>query len=117
MAVKSARIQLSVAAGASNVQALAGNDLEFLTKPSLVSYYIGQSATGLTLNIKADTNTILAGASPNVVAAAGRLIDPDDRVIDGVVLPAGTRNKIEVSNPTGGALTLSALVVVDELVL
>lgn len=115
MAIKSSRLQTSVAAGATAVQILVGQDIEFLTQPSIVSFFAGQSATGLSIVIKADSQQLLPPAAPNVVAAAGRLIDPDDMLVNGIVLPAGTRLKIEATNPTGGALTLSSLVVVDEL--
>lgn len=115
--IKTSRLQTSVAAGATAAQILVGADIEFLTQPSIVSFFAGQSATGLEITIKADSNVILPSASPNIVAAAGRLIDPDDMLVNGVVLPAGTRLKIEATNPTGGALTLSTLVVVDELVM
>lgn len=117
MAIKSNRLETAVAAGAVDAQILVGSDIEFLTNPSIVTFFIAQSATGLNVSIKADSNVLLPGAAPNVVAAAGRLIDPDDMVVNGVVLPAGTRLKIEADNPTGGILTLSTLVVVDEMVM
>lgn len=115
MAQKSSRLQTAVAAGATGVNVLANADLEFLTQVSLCTFYLGQSATGLIVTIKNDSNVLLDPASPNVVAAAGRLIDPDDKVVDQVLLPAGTRLKILVDNPTGGALTLSSLVVAEEI--
>lgn len=117
MAIKSSRLQTSIGAGATSVQVLVGQDIEFLTNASIVTFLLGQSATGLSVVIKADSQQLLPPAAPNVVAAAGRLIDPDDMVVNGVVLPAGTRLKIEATNPTAGALTLSSLVVVDELVM
>lgn len=115
MAQKSTRLETSIGIGATGVNVLANADLEFLTNPSLVTFYLGQSATGLVVTIKNDSNVLLDPASPNVVAAAGRLIDPDDKVVDQVLLPAGTRLKVLADNPTAGALTLSTLVVAEEI--
>lgn len=115
MAVKSSRLQTAIAASATNVQILVGEDIEFLTEPSLVTMYAGQSATGLLTIFKGDTQSFIDRASPNIVAAAGRLIDPDDRLLDQVLLPAGTRLKMIIDNTTAGALTLSSLVVVEEI--
>lgn len=115
MAVKSSRLQTAIGISATNVQVLVGADIEFLTQASLVTVFLGQSATGLQVTFKADTDVLLPGQPPNVVAAAGRLIDPDDKLVDQVLLPAGTRLKLIVDNTTAGALTLSSLVVVEEI--
>ena len=114
MAQKSFREETSVAAGVTT-NILANADIEFLTQPSLVTFFMGQSATGFEATIKADSNDLIDRASPNVVAAAGRLIDPDDKVVDQILLPAGTRLKVLADNTTGGALTFSLLVIVEEI--
>lgn len=113
--IKTSRLQTSIAAGATRVNVLADEDIEFLTAGSLVSFYVGQSATGLLVRAKANSIDLMDTASPNIVVAAGRLVDPDDRVIHEVVLAAGTRLKFLVDNPTAGALTVSTLVTVDEV--
>lgn len=115
MATRSSRKQTAVGASATKVQALVGDDLEFLTQPSVVSVLLGQSATGLEVTVKADSDTLADSISPNIVTAAGRLVNPEDLVVDQVFLPAGTRLKIVADNTTAGALTLSSQVVVEEV--
>ena len=109
------RLQTAIAISAQQVQVLVGADIEFLEEPSLVSVLLGQSATGLLVTFKANKVDLLPNQPPNVVAAAGRLITPDDRVLDQMLLPAGTRLKLIVNNTTAGALTLSSQVDVEEV--
>lgn len=109
------RLQTSIAASAQQVSILSDADIEFLEEPSLVTVLLGQSATGLLVTFKANKVDLLPNQPPNVVAAAGRLIIPDDRVLDQMLLPAGTRLKLIVNNTTAGALTLSSLVDVEEV--
>lgn len=109
------RLQTSIAASAQGVAILSDADIEFLTEPSLVTVLLGQSATGLLVTFKANKVDLLPNQPPNVVAAAGRLIIPDDRLLDQMLLPAGTRLKLIVNNTTAGALTLSSQVDVEEV--
>lgn len=109
------RLQTAIAISAQQVQILVGADIEFLEQPSLVTVLLGQSATGLLVTFKANKVDLLPNQPPNVVAAAGRLIIPDDRLLDQMLLPAGTRLKLIVNNTTAGALTLSSQVDVEEV--
>ena len=109
------RRQTAVGVSAQGVQALVGDDVEFLTEASSVTVLLGQSATGLEVTVKADTRTLADSINPNIVVAAGRLVNPEDLVVDQEFLPAGTRLKIIADNTTAGALTLSHLVVVEEV--
>ena len=115
MAVKTSRGETAIGVSAQDVEILVGDDLEFLTEPSLVTVLAGQSATGLSVTVKRDTEALVDGMAPNIVAAAGRLVQPDDEVISEVELPAGTRLKITVDNTTAGALTFSHKVQVEEI--
>lgn len=115
MKPQTSRLQTSVGAGATAVQILVGADVEFLTQASLVSMWAAQSATGLLIVMKNDSNQLMPTAVPNINAAAGRLLQNEDQLVDQVALPAGTRLKIEATNPTGGALTLETLVIADPI--
>jgi len=115
VAVKTSRGETAIGVSAQDVEILVGDDLEFLTEPSLVTIHAGQSATGLSVTVKRDTEALVDSMAPNIIAAAGRLIDPDDIVISEVALPPGTRLKITVDNTTAGALTFSHKLTVDEI--
>lgn len=94
---------------------LTGTDFEFLPYPASVTISLSQSAAGLICDLKADNEDLAAGVIPNVAAAAGRVIIPDDTVIADEPCQSGARLKIRGNNPTAGALTLNILVEIEEL--
>lgn len=109
------RGSLSVAATTIVENVLAGLDHEFLERNALVTLTLGQSAAGIICDFKTNAEDLLASAVPNVVAAAGRCIIPDDTLLAQEPVRAGRRLKLRANNGTGGALTLSYIVEIDYL--
>lgn len=101
----------SIAANGSNDNVLDGEDYEFIQGPAIISCLLAQSALGLEVDVKINTEDIASAITPSVAVAANRLIE-DDRVIDKQVI-AGGRLKIPARNTTAGALTLHWLVEVE----
>lgn len=108
--------KLSQSIGATTVveNVLSGTDFEFLPWPALVSISATGSATGLILDLKADNEDLATQVVPNIAAAAGRVIVPDDTIIAQEPVLGGRRMKVRCNNPTGGALTLNLLVEIDK---
>lgn len=102
----------SIAASASNDNVLDGEDYEFIQGPAIISVLLAQSAIGLEVDVKINTEDLVSAATPNVAVAANRLVEDGDRVIDKQVISGG-RLKIPVRNTTAGALSLHWLVEVE----
>lgn len=98
---------LSVAAGASIDNLLAGSVFEFAQDDGLVSVGLLASAAGLLATVSSGSDIMLEQDSPvDVVRVANQgPIFPDDYSLQDSAL-AGDRQKISVRNPTGGAITL-----------
>lgn len=111
----STKLATSIGATTINENVLSGTDFEFVPWPALVSISATGSATGLILDLKADNEDLVAQAIPNVAAAAGRVIVPDDTIIAQEPVRGGQRLKVRANNPTGGALTLNLLVELDQV--
>lgn len=98
---------LSVAAGATIDNVLAGSVFEFAQDDGEVSIAALASAAGLLLSVSSGTDILLEENSPaDVVRIANQgPIFPDDYAMRDAII-AGERIKIGVRNPTGGAITL-----------
>ncbi len=103
----------SIAASTTVENVLTGLDHEFLSKNALVTLTLAQSATGLVIDFKTNAEDLLASAVPNIAAAAGRCIIPDDTLLAQEPVRQGRRLKLRVVNTTAGALTLNYIVEVD----
>jgi len=98
---------LSIAAGATVDNVLAGSVFEFAEEDGEVNVGILASATGLLASVSSGNDILLEENSPvNVVRIANQgPIYPDDFALEDAIL-AGERLRISVRNPTGGAITL-----------
>lgn len=104
------RGETSIGASSTNENVLQGSDFEFLNQLSVVDVVMSQSAIGLQIDVKADSDSLAASVVPNIEAAAGRLIEDQDGVVRRQLLRAGSRLKIRARNTTGGALDLNWMV-------
>lgn len=105
---------VSVAAGATILNVLAGSAFEFVKEPSRVLIGVLGSATGLLAGVSSGSDILLEdGSNVDVVRIANQgPIFPDDFILEDVAM-AMDRLKISVRNPTGGAITLFYGVRVD----
>ena len=101
------RNKVSVAAGASNTNVLAGSAFEFLSEDSLVEIGLLASAAGLLVSVSSGTDILLeADSSVDVVRTANQgPVYPDDFALSDEAL-AGDRLKISVRNASAGAIDL-----------
>ena len=104
--------EISIAANAVNDNILAGSSFEFLRGNSVVSIGLCGSATGLVANIQSGADIVLE-ESPLLVKTTMPTI-PDDMYYNDVGV-SGDRLVIRARNTTGGALTIRAVVQVQNL--
>src|SRR5271156_938681 len=94
----------------STVNVFAGRPIEFIGAPSVARLLFNGDATGLTaamlINVGGvQSAPLAAGVSVNVAAAAGAgPKDDEDTMATNIPLPAGSRNQLNVTNTTGGAI-------------
>ena len=94
---------VSVGAGATNDNVLAGSQFEFMPYNALLEFGLVGSAAGLVLDVYSGQDTVAESMAPS---AQNRVpVFPDDFTLNDVAA-AGERIKIRANNPTGGALTL-----------
>lgn len=98
------RGSVSVEANSRSGNVLDGEDYEFISTPALVAILAGSSAASLNADFKINSEQLVDEGLVNVVAAAGRLIGPDDLLLDRTLIAPG-RLGLEFINDTAGALT------------
>lgn len=104
--------ELSLAAGASNDNILSGSAFEFARVNSLVSIGVVASATGTFATINSGADVVAEEFAPAIKSTYP--IIPDEMYYSDVAA-AGDRLVIRVRNPTGGAITIRAIVQVTPL--
>lgn len=103
--------QLSVAAN-STVNMFLGRPIEFIGAPSVCRLLMAADAAGVSaqwlMNIAGEQKVpISSGSSVNVAAVTGAgPKDDEDVLASGVAMPQGARNQLNVTNSTGGAITV-----------
>jgi len=100
-------IETSVAAGAVNNNLVSGSAFEFAKVRQVVSIGLVQSATGGFATIQAGSDIIAEEFSAPILTTYP--IIPDNMYFTDV-MEAGDRLVLRYRNPTGGALTVRAVV-------
>jgi hypothetical protein len=100
-------IESSVAAGAVNNNLVSGSAFEFARSQAIVSVGVVQSATGGFATIQAGSDIVAEEFSVPILTTYP--IIPDNMYFTDV-MNAGDRLVIRYRNPTGGALTVRAVV-------
>ena len=106
------QVETSIAAGAVNVNLLAGSAFEFLRRNSLVSMGLTAAATGSFATIQSGADIVVEEFAPAVLTRFP--VIPDEMYYSDVG-SAGDRLVMRVRNPTGGAIVHRALVQLTEL--
>lgn len=106
------QFEQSLAAGASNVNFLAGSAFEFARQRQVVSMAVVASATGTFITVQSGSDVILEESPPLVLTTMP--IIPDHFYYNDV-MEIGDRLKIAARNPTGGAITIRGIVQVNPL--
>lgn len=98
---------VSIGAGATVLNVLAGSAFEFVKEASQVKIGLLASATGLLVGASSGSDILLEdGSACDVVRIANQgPIWPDDFILEDIAMPMD-RLKVSVRNPTGGAITL-----------
>lgn len=95
---------VSVADGTDALQLLDGLPFERVSVPSILKVFMTQSATGLLRQLYIDQDRI---APPSTISLNNRVPqDPFDMTINGVEVPANELQQLQVSNNSGGALSV-----------
>lgn len=100
-------IETSVAAGAVNNNLVSGSAFEFAKVRQVVSLGVVQSATGGFATIQAGSDIIAEEFSVPILTTYP--VIPDNMYFTDI-MEAGDRLVIRYRNPTGGALTVRAVV-------
>jgi len=109
--------QVSLAAGASTNNFLAGSAFEFARVPELISIGIAATLTGGFVGLTVGNDLVLEDTPPVVIVAAtngGFPIIPDQMLYNDVAQP-GDRIVLRGRNPTGGAIVFSWIVQISPL--
>ena len=106
------QVETAVAAGAVNNNLVSGSAYEFARRRSVVSIGVVQSATGGFCTIQAGADVIAEEFAPSIKTTPP--IIPDDFYYNDVMEP-GDRLVIRYRNPTAGALTVRAIVQIQEV--
>jgi hypothetical protein len=99
--------QAGIAANAGYANILSGSQFEFARTRGVVSFGVGQSATGLACTINSGADVIAEEFPPPVLSRYP--IIPDEMYFTDVV-EAGDRINVGFRNSTGGALTAYSVV-------
>jgi len=100
-------VEQSIAAGAVNNNLVSGSAFEFARAQSIVSVGLVQSATGGFATIQAGSDIVAEEFSAPILTTYP--IIPDNMYFTDVMQP-GDRLVLRYRNPTGGALTVRAVV-------
>lgn len=109
--------QLSLGAGLSTPNLIAGSAFEFARTQQLVSIGVAATVTGAFIGITVGSDLVLEDTPPVVILAAtngGFPIIPDEMYYNDVAQP-GDRIVIRARNPTGGAVVLSWVVQISNI--
>lgn len=106
------QVETTVAAGAVNVNLLAGSAFEFLRRNALVSMGLTAAATGSFATIQSGADIVVEEFAPAVLTRFP--VIPDEMYYSDVGA-AGDRLVIRVRNPTGGNIVHRAIVQLTEL--
>lgn len=104
--------ETSIAAGATNENIVSGSAFEFARQRQVVSIGLTQSATGMLANIQGGADIIVEEFSLPI--ATRYPVIPDEMYFTDV-LEQGDRLVVRVRNPTGGALTVRAVIQISPL--
>jgi len=95
---------VSVADATPALQLLDGLPFERVNVPSILKVFMTQSATGLLRQLFIDQDRI---APPSTISLNNRVPqDPFDMTINGVEVPANALQQLQISNASGGALSV-----------
>jgi len=90
--------------GTIDLQLLDGLPYERVNTPSILKVLMTQSATGLLRQLYIDQDRI---APPSTISLNNRVPqDPFDMTINGVEVPANALQQLQISNPSGGSLSV-----------
>lgn len=103
--------ETSVAAGGSNDNLLSGSAFEYLRAPAILSFAVVASATGTFITIQVGPSILLEESPPTVKTTMPTV--PDDFLYQAAGAP-GDRLVVRARNPTGGAITMRAVVQITD---
>jgi hypothetical protein len=102
-----------VVANTTNANVLTGRLLDRAPFLARAKIYAAGSAAGLQATITAGMTTVARAVDIN---AQNRIpVDPDDLLVDDILMAPGDGFGISVTNTTGGNLTLNIRIVLEEL--
>lgn len=104
--------EISVAAGATDENALTGSAFEFLRRNSIISVGVTAAATGTFVTLQSGAEIVLEESPPMVQTTFPRIPDEMAYNFAGV---QGDRLVVRLRNPTGGAVIMRVLVQVAEV--
>lgn len=105
-------LERSITAGNAGENIVSGSAFEFARRRQIVSFGVGQSATGMFSTLQAGADVIAEEFSPPILTRYP--IVPDEMYFTDV-MEAGDRLVIRFRNPTGGALTARAVVQLSDV--
>lgn len=104
--------EVSVPANSTNENILAGSAFEFARGPQLVSLGITASATGTFVTFTSGADVVLEETAPAIATVYPKI--PDEFYYSDVAAP-GDRYVIRVRNTTGGAITVRAIMQIQDV--
>lgn len=111
------RRRLSIAAGATETNLLAGSKFEFLSRPSAITVWASQDTAidDIEIDLTLGNVVVAEDINPNVAGTAGNILKDQDAVGTGVGDP-GDRIQLRARNTDGAAArVVSVLVEINEL--
>lgn len=104
--------EISVGAGLTVENALAGSAFEFLRRNAVVSLGVTAAATGTFVTVQSGADIVLE-ESPTAILATFPVI-PDNMFYNDVGV-AGDRQVVRLRNPTAGAIIMRVLAQITDL--
>lgn len=108
----SKQLSLAVAANATVPSLFGSTRFEYAQASGYLNLFLNGSALGLTFRIIIGSNEI--GESSQINAQNRFPVVPDDLSVGGIWVQQGQRITVEVSNTTGGALTVFARIELEQ---
>lgn len=100
------QLSASVAANTTNPSLFGSTRFEYAPRPGFINIYVNGSAAGLTARLLIGSEEVVESSQVNTQNRFP--VVPDDLLFGGIAVQAGQRITLEVSNTTGGALTVFA---------